>query len=295
MKHVLKKLWASKKPGWRLLRLVLLFVVLFFGFLMLMENHLIYFPAKDGDWDPRPFAVSGDLATTVEELEFQAADGTRLHGWLCRPNRQPRPGTFEPVDTDWLVLCCHGNAGNLSGRRTKISVLNQLPAYVFMFDYRGYGKSAGSPNEKGLYQDVRAAWDLMVARGFRPERIIVHGTSLGGGPAVDLAVNVRPAALVTESTFTSVPDMAAAVYPFVPRFLVRTKFDNLRKIPAVTCPKLIIHGTADRVVPYPMAEQLFAAANEPKTLYRVEGGSHDDTYLAGSEYLEHIRALMKTP
>ncbi|MCA1616703.1 MAG: alpha/beta hydrolase, partial [Acidobacteria bacterium] len=205
-------LWGNAGFGWRLSRIVLLLAAVGSAYVFVFESRFIYFPVKypEGDWR-EPRAGEGRGAARCEDVWLAAADGVRLHAWFCAP---------EAAAADRAVLFLHGNAGNVSHRRAQIDALAALPASVLIIDYRGYGRSEGSPSERGLYRDARAAWEhLTKARGFRPDSVVVFGESLGGAVAVDLASQVRPCALVLQSTFTSIADMAAEVMPFVPRFI----------------------------------------------------------------------------
>jgi len=221
--------------------------------LMIFEGKLIYFPARDGV-GPSP----------GEDVWLTAADGVKIHGWyLKHPHAM---GT---------ILHLHGNAGNLEDRRDLVRNLCALGVNVLAIDYRGYGKSEGTPNEQGLYKDTRAAYDWLLTKT-TADRIIVHGESVGGGPACELAATVPCAGLIVQSAFTSAPDMAPRVVPWFPKFLVRTKFDNKAKVARITCPKLFIHSRRDEIVPFDMGEALFAAAAEPKQCEWFSGGGHND-------------------
>jgi fermentation-respiration switch protein FrsA (DUF1100 family) len=176
------------------------------------------------------------------------------------------------------VLYCHGNAGNLSHRASAItSWQKELGQSVLIFDYPGFGRSEGKPDEAGCYAAANAAYDwLTQVQKVPPERILLYGGSLGGGVAVDLASRQPHRALVLVKTFTSIPDVAQSVYPWLPaRWLVRSRFDNLEKIRQCTQPVFIAHGTADRLVPFAQGERLFAAANEPKRFLAMPGIDHN--------------------
>ncbi|MCU0293451.1 MAG: alpha/beta hydrolase [Thermoanaerobaculaceae bacterium] len=252
------------------------------GVLMLLEGSMLYFPARFpvGEWDTA--GLGRRLGCRFEDLSFTTEDGRRLHGWWVHPPAGP-----EPVAEDGPVLLYfHGNAGNLTHRAGTVATMARLGLQVLIFDYRGYGRSEGRPSEHGLYQDARAAWRVLtVERGISPGRIVLYGKSLGGGVAVQLATEVRPAGLVLQSTFSSVPDLAAFHYPFVPRALVRTRMESARKLPGVRCPVLIVHSRDDEIVPFAHAERLLAAAPEPRQLLAIEGAGHNDTFAAGGERL----------
>jgi hypothetical protein len=190
-----------------------------------------------------------------------------------------------------VLLFFHGNAGNVAYRYDLLRRLVTIPAQVLAVDYRGYGRSEGMPSEAGLYRDARAAWEfLSAARGVPAERIVIFGKSLGGAPAVDLASQVAPAGLVVQSSFTSIPDIAATLMPLIPRALIRTRMDSLAKIATVRCPKLFIHGSADEIVAYAMGRRLFDAAPGPKRFFDVPGASHNETHVVGGEaYLGALR------
>ncbi|HET8675068.1 MAG TPA: alpha/beta hydrolase, partial [Blastocatellia bacterium] len=251
---------------------------------MAFEDKLIFFPAKypEGFWavDNIP-AGEGEVIPRIEDCYFKAADGTGLHGWYATPHKK-RAGELVPVSSEMVLLWFHGNAGNLSHRLDMISGLMELPVQVFIMDYRGYGKSEGSPSEKGIYLDAQAAWDyLTVERRIPANRIIILGKSLGSAPAVDLASKVEAAGLIVQSGFTSAADMAATIFPFLPSALLRTKMDSVGKIAAVACPKLFVHSPTDEVVPYKLGRRLFEAAPEPKQFYEVARASHNETYIVG--------------
>jgi len=189
------------------------------------------------------------------------------------------------------LLFFHGNAGNLSHRADLlIELAIRTPASVFVVGYRGYGRSEGRPKEAGLYLDARAAWrHLTETSGIEADRIVIFGKSLGGGVAVDLALEAPAAGLIVESSFTSIPDMAGAHYPFVPKFLDRTQMNTAVKIPLVSMPKLFIHSREDRVVPYRLGRELFEAAADPKRFHEVVGAGHNETWLVGgSGYFEAL-------
>ena len=177
-----------------------------------------------------------------------------------------------------------------------LTMLGRLGVNVMELDYRGYGKSEGSPDEAGVYRDADTAYLYLTAtKKFSPKNIYLYGHSLGGAVAVDLASRRECGGLIVESSFTSVPDMARHVYrvPFA-RYLPRSRFDSLTKIARVTAPVLVIHGTRDAVVPFDMGRRLYDAAREPKTFLSIEGAEHDDPYLVGGEaYFKRISAFMQ--
>ena len=247
-------LWTAVKRGVRTALITTTVTLgLLVGLLMIFEGKLIYFPARDGVG-----------ASPGEEVRLTTSDGVNIHGWYL-PHPQAKA----------TILHLHGNAGNLEDRRDLVRNMRDLRVSVLAIDYRGYGKSDGSPDEQGLYKDTRAAYDWLLTKT-TADRIIIHGESVGGGPACELAATVPCAGLIVQSAFTSAPDMAPRVVPWFPKFLVRTKFDNREKVARITCRKLFIHSRRDEIVPFDMGEALFAAAAEPKECEWFTGGGHND-------------------
>lgn len=251
-----------------LLCLLLLAGVAFHLFYPRIEHFFLFYPQSSFDDSPE------NRRLHCRDIFFSAADGVRLHGWL-----------FPLEGDDPILLFCHGNAGNISHRLDNVRLLLEQGLQVFLFDYRGYGRSEGSPSEEGIYRDGLAAFDHLVAReGMRPEQIVLFGRSLGGAVALEVALKRRPRSLILESAFTSTRDMARTIPLFtLISPLVPAHYDNLRKIPAVTVPKLIVHGEEDELVPFAMGERLHAAAGPPKFFLPLKGAGHNDTYLIGGE------------
>lgn len=240
--------------------------------LMFLENSLIFFPSPfpAGNWQP--------VGLPIEDAEFSAADGAALHGWYV-PHAKPRG----------VVLFCHGNAGNITHREEILRRLHRVAGVsVFIFDYRGYGRSQGKPTEAGVLADARAAREWLARRANLPaKRLILMGESLGGAVAVHLAAEGGARGLILESTFTSLPDVAAYHFPWVPvRLLMRTRLDALAKIREYRGPLLQSHGDQDTIVPYDLGRRLFEAAHEPKQFITFPGGDHND--LRDVDYYEKL-------
>jgi fermentation-respiration switch protein FrsA (DUF1100 family) len=256
---------------------VLLAVFALSGVMALKESSFLYFPSRD------VIATPAQSGVAYQDRWVTTEDGVRIHAWYL-PN----------AAASRTVLDFHGNGGNLSDRVTLYARWHRMGLAVYAVDYRGYGHSEGTPSEQGLYRDARAAWaDLTGALAVPPERIAIAGRSLGSGPAVQLATEVRPAALVLESPMTNIPDMARVVYPFLPvSMLVRSRFDNLRKIPDVTCPVLVIHAEQDEIIPPSMGRRVFEAAREPKHWAPVPGGHNDFDDVSTDAYLAAWRSFL---
>lgn len=228
-----------------------------------LERGFIYHPTATFEGTPAAVGLA------FENVEVSTADGVRIHGWHLRG---PRPAT---------LLYSHGNAGNISHRISKLRALHdRLGLSILIFDYRGYGRSEGSPDETGTYADARAMRAWLRARGWEP--VVYLGASLGAAVAVALAAEDPPAALVLEAPFASVQAMANATVPGA-GWLFRTRYDAVGTIPRVRAPVLILHGDADEVVPYRQGRAVFEAAREPKAFATIPGAHHNDLLEAGRE------------
>jgi uncharacterized protein len=204
------------------------------------------------------------LGLQAEVVRLKTEDGERLVAWSI----PPKPG--RP-----LILYFHGNAGGLDLRVERFRSIAKAGMGLLAIEYRGYASSTGSPSEAGLKLDGEAAYAAAIASGVAPERIVPLGESLGSGVAVALAARQKVGALVLDSPYSSIIDVAAATYWFVPvRALLRDQFRNDLLIGSVHAPSLIVHGTNDAVVPIRFGEKLFALANEPKLFWKVEGANH---------------------
>ncbi len=248
--------------GWRVVRDVAIGYLLVLLAMMFLEESFIFVPSKfpEGDWQPR--------GLVFEEASFPSADGTRLHGWYVPHQRRRASVLFLP-----------GNAGNITDRADVLRILHdKVGVSVLIFDYRGYGRSEGRPTERGVLADARAARAWLARReGIRENEIVLMGESLGGAVAVDLAASDGARALVLESTFSSAPDVAARVFPWLPvRLLMRTRFDSAAKIAAYHGPLLQSHGPRDTIIPFALGRRLFDAANQPKQFITIEDRDHND-------------------
>jgi fermentation-respiration switch protein FrsA (DUF1100 family) len=233
----------------------------FFGF-RYFEKKNLYFPLRAIEATPE------DIHLDYEDFSIKTKDRVQITGWFI-PATRPRA----------TVLFCHGNGGNISHRLEKIKLLNNLSVDVLIFDYRGYGMSTGRPSEHGLYLDAEAAYAYLVTnKQVHPEKIIVFGESLGGAVAVDLATKHKTGGIIIEGMFTSVQAMAQRYLPFIPSFIISSRFDSLQKIKHVTSPALLFHSIEDEIVPFEFGTQLFNAAKEPKKFIELRGG-HNDAFL----------------
>lgn len=251
--------------------------------IFLFQDRLVYFPGASRELAATPQAYGLEY----ESLNIRTADGETLHGWWI-----PAPATRQPRG---IVLLLHGNAGNISHRLDYTHMFNRLGYACLLVDYRGYGKSSGSPSEEGTYGDAEAAWQwLSQARGANAGDIVIAGESLGGGVATWLALRHPPRALLLMSTFTSIPDMAAGIYPFLPvRLIARISYDNLANMRQIRTPVLVAHSSQDDVVPFAHGQALFAAANEPKQFLEMRGRHNEGFIFAREEWVGAVDAFLK--
>jgi hypothetical protein len=252
--------------------IILILLLLLTGGILLyaFQSRFLYFPHRGMAATPR------DAGLTYEDIDFLTADGVRLNGW------------WIPAGPDANVLLhFHGNAGNISHRVETVAQFHRLGFSLFMIDYRGYGRSEGSPEEEGTYLDAAAAWEYLVnTRKIPADRIVLQGRSLGGPIAAHLAARVRPRALILESTFTSVPDIAARLYPFLPvKLLSRFDYNTADFLKDVHCPVLIIHSPGDEIVPFDHGTALYEAAQSPKEFLQI-AGDHNEGFLTSAEAYE---------
>jgi fermentation-respiration switch protein FrsA (DUF1100 family) len=227
-----------------------------------LERHGVFQPAKypAGDWAP--------TSVFVQDANFAAIDGTKLHGWYVG---HPQPKAH--------ALLLHGNAGNVTLLADTLRVLNRRHNLaVLALDYRGFGKSEGTPSEQGLYQDARAARRWLAGKeGIAESDVVLMGVSLGGAVAIDMAASDGCRGLVVANTFTSLPDVAQHHWRWLPmKLALSTQFNSLAKIEQYSGPLLLSHGEADEVVPYEQGLALYEAAAGPKKLITVKGGGHND-------------------
>jgi len=273
---------TDRKPGrlgGRWARLFLGLVVIYLV-LRWFEHRQVYQPY-------RQLETSGsELGRPFEDVHFETSDDVGLNGW------------FFPADTDssrkhLIYLLCHGNAGNISHRLEHCAALLETGASVFIFDYRGYGKSQGRPGEEGTYLDAQAAHRWLRQKGFAAANIIALGESLGGGVASELALRESLGGLVLQSTYTSITDVGAELFPWLPvRWLGSIKYDTRARLPRIKVPLLVMHSREDGLIGFPHAERNFAVANEPKMFWEISGGHNQ--FLEGdrARYLEGLNKFL---
>ena len=246
----------------------------------MLDQIFVYHPHP---WIERDWAKVSGLP--LEEVWFQAEDGTKLFGWYVQ---------FSPAAP--VLLWSHGNAGNIIHRLENLAELYRLGLSVCIFDYRGYGRSSGKPSEEGLYEDALAAYGYLVhTRRVRPERLILFGRSLGASVAGEVASRKPAAGLILESPFPSIAAMARVHYAGLPlHWLLSGRFPLGERLARVTMPVLVVHGDRDDIVPIELGREVFDAAREPKSFYVIEGADHNNTYqIGGRAYFQRLRQFIQ--
>ena len=263
-------------------RLLVRFLVLYVGIVAVMygfQRRLQYFP----DTAYADAAMLG--MADIQQVSLATPDGETLVAWHVNP----APG--KPV-----ILYFHGNAGSIAGRPQRFTYYKNAGYGVLYVSYRGYGGSTGSPTEQGLLTDGLTAYDWLQGKGFEAEDIVVVGESLGTGVAVHVAANRDISALALEAPYSSITDVAASSYWWLPvRYLLKDRYESISRIGSIRVPLLITHGTADRVVPFEFGQRLFEAANQPKQFRTVEGAGHEaiferDTWAASIQFFSKVLA-----
>lgn len=226
----------------------------------LFEDRFIYYPTREIVSTPR---------VVYEDVDFEAADGTRLHGWFI-----PAPGRS-------VLIVSHGNAGNIGHRASMADFLHEeLQVSVFLYDYRGYGRSEGTPSEDGTYADIRGAYARMQSLGYGARDIFLLGQSLGTAVSVDLAAELEVGGVILEAPFTSVAGVARSLFYVPLDWLLGTQYDSLEKIARVRAPIAIVHARDDPIVAFDLGSALFDAAPEPKRFFAVDGEVHEGATMA---------------
>ena len=252
------------------------------GLVFWFQPRLVYFPMK-GNYSGTPQARS----LAFERVTLPTEDGAQLAAWwIPAPTSAPARGT---------VLLFHGNAGNIAHRLDYATMFYGMGYNLLLVDYRGYGESTGEPSEQGTYRDAKVSWSwLTQARGFKPSDIVIFGESLGGGIATWLVAREAPRALILASTFTSIPDLGAEIYPWLPvRWLSRIDYNNLANLEKINVPVLIAHSPNDDIIPYAHGKRLYAVAKEPKVFLELGGGHNDGFVFARAEWVKALQAFLE--
>jgi len=257
--------------------LIVFAVLAFVFFVRYLEANSLFHPTREVPVTPASIGLDFD------DIYFKTGDSLLLNGWFVK----------TPAARS-TMLFFHGNAGNISHRMEKILMFAKLGLNVFIFDYRGYGKSKGKPNEAGIYKDGLAAYDYLLTRkDVDSSKIVCYGDSLGGVAAVDLATKRKCACLVIDSSFSSLADMTKTIFPFLPAFLLSSKMDSTAKVGGITIPKLFVHSVNDEIVPYALGRKLFAVAAEPKEFLEITGGHNTNHIDSRDVFLSGIKNFLR--
>ncbi|MEX0661874.1 MAG: alpha/beta fold hydrolase [Balneolaceae bacterium] len=254
----------------------------FLALLLLMylfQDRLLFMPSSKMVQTPDSFGIS------TEDFWIETEDGVQIHGWY-----------FPQEDSDQVIVLSHGNAGNISQRITIAETLLETGAAVLMYDYRGYGKSEGSPSEKGLYKDIEAVVaGLKNGKGYAEENIFMYGRSLGGAVAAYAATQFSVGGLVLDSAFRNLKTMVRDVYPFVPTFLATYKFPTDQYLMELNnTPVIIMHSPNDGIVHFHNGEYLFDVANEPKQFVELRGGHNNNFFESSERIKESWRGVLES-
>ena len=267
-------------PITRLIIVVVVAYVALVAVVWLLQDRFIFFPQTGREIVSTP----SERGVPYDDVVIATRDGQKLNAW------------WVPADSArGAVLLFHGNAGNISHRIDYALMFRRLGYSTLLVDYRGYGRSTGTPTEEGTYIDADTAWRWLTNTQRVPERhIVLFGESLGGGVASWLAARHEVRALILASTFTSAVDLGSELYPFLPvRFVSRIRYDTIRRLRDVRAPVLVIHSPDDDIVPFRHGRRLFDAARDPKAMLEVAGGHNDGFVFVREEWVAKLAEFLK--
>jgi fermentation-respiration switch protein FrsA (DUF1100 family) len=268
---------------WSVIQISLLAYLGLLALVYFKQDALVFQPTMDRGFQATPASIG----LGFDPLTLTTPDGETLDGWRVPAGRgKPARG---------LVIIFHGNAGNISHRLDYLRMFHDLGFASLIIDYRGYGRSSGEASEEGSYLDADAAWNHATqALGYPAKRIVLFGESLGGAVATQLAATRQPAALVLASTFTSVPDLGAEIYPWLPiRLLARIRYDSRDRLPQVNSPVLVIHSRNDDIIPFAHGRRLFETARTPKQFLEIQGGHNEGFVFGRNEWVRQLDTFLK--
>lgn len=238
-------------------------------FMYLNQRNMMYFPDQE-----RPDPAAYGAENIVEIVRVTTQDGLDLEGWYIAPQAQNKP----------VIVDFHGNAGHYGHRLPKMAGFVRAGYGLLLAEYRGYGGNPGKISEQGLYDDARAYMDWLAAKGLEQGQTVLYGESLGTGVAVQMATEHSVSAVVLESPYSSIAEVAQSIYFFMPvKWLMKDQFQSTGKIAAVKAPLLIIHGAKDTTIPIRFARKLYQAALQPKSFVALEEAGHNNIYEYGAE------------
>ena len=244
-----------------------------------LDQMFVFHPSP---WINRDWAGASRLP--LQDIRFKSADGVNLFGWYV-----------ESRGSAGMLLWCHGNAGNIIHRLDNLAQLYRVGLSVFIFDYRGYGRSEGKPSEEGLYQDAFAAYGYLTrTRGIRADHLVIFGRSLGAAVAGTVASQRPAAGLILESAFPSVEAVAKAQLGVPAHWLLHSRFRLIDRLRDIRVPILMLHGDRDEIVPIALGRQVYEAASSQKSFYVIPGAEHNNTYVVGGKpYLLRFKSFVE--
>lgn len=269
----MKRKWIQRS-----LRLLAGLLIIFI-MLRWFEHSQLYRPGRTME------ASGAELGRPFEDVLFKTRDGVELNAWFFPANTNSSRARF-------VVLICHGNAGNISHRLDLYKALLGTGVNVFAFDYRGYGKSAGRPGEEGTYLDALAACQWLRQKGFAGRNIIAYGESLGGGIVTELALREELGGLILQSAFSSTVDIGKEHFPWLPvKWMCLIKYETCKKLPRIKIPVLVMHSRTDEMIGFHHGEKNFAAANEPKLFWEIIG-EHNDVLVDREKFIQGMEKFL---
>lgn len=266
---------------WRVLRLLIIVVLVLFAFTQYVRRTSMFFPAKypAGNWDAASYGIA------PEDVTFAASDGVKLHGWLFRANDRAAP----------LIIWCHGNGGNLTDRASTAVELARRGLSVLVFDWRGYGKSEGTPSEGRLKLDALAAYDTATSRlGVPAANVVMYGESLGGPYAAYVAKERKVRAVIIENSFPSLAALGNTLYrPFPLGWFAPLALRTAAWLNAAKVPVLVLHGRRDEVIPFTLGQQLYDDLRVPKEMFVSETAGHGEIpFVEGGRYCQAVAGFV---
>jgi len=255
-----------------LLGLITYLIVL--AYIYLFQRNLLYHPSVNG--------YQGDeINFNYEEVFIKNNEGIKLKAWLHK----------KDLINKKTILFFHGNAGNLTNRNYKLNELSKFDVNFLIVAYRGFSGNQGKPSEQGLYEDARSALDFLKIKGVKEKNLILYGESLGSAVAIETAKNKDLAGIILESPFTSMVELAQKYYPVLPvKYLLKDKYETIKKLPNINSPLLVLHGKLDSIVPFSMGKKVFEKAKEPKFKYFIDNDDHMVRY--DQELLNEIKKFI---
>jgi fermentation-respiration switch protein FrsA (DUF1100 family) len=255
-----------------LLGLITYLIVL--TYIYLFQRNLLYHPLVNGYQEDK-------ISFDYKEVFIQNREGIKLKAWLHE----------KDLINKKTIIFFHGNAGNLRNRNYKLNELSKFNVNFLIVAYRGFSGNQGKPSEQGLYEDARSALDFLKIKGVKEKNLILYGESLGTAVAIETAQNKDLAGIILESPFTSMVELAQKYYPFLPvKFLLKDKYETIKKLPTINSPLLVLHGRLDDIVPFAMGKKIFNKANEPKFKYFIDNDDHMIRY--DQELLNEIKKFI---